>query len=749
MTIQSSKSKESSASPLTSMPLKTFLATGAVVVSLILAAGYWIWTGYGEQIMNNHKQALLLISRALASSMESSLQEFHSTLDYLYTIEEDAGSFEGAQDLYRQYLISHEGFEKDILFMSDGEEESVLGTVLISSQQVSLLDDNDSIWLASDQTGGHLYLFRRELSDTEALCLAIDADRCYEKWLAGVRIGSSGYIMVKNSNGIILMHPEDSQWGIHVIDGRKELYADVDLSSLEEMVNVQNEGNDGILEYDSYWWMEEPLVKVHKISGYAPVHLGNDFWIISSVVDYDDYSAPIVNGFFRTSLLFLGSLTAIVAMLIFLGTLLTERQRSRQEIATLRALNERLETIHRLEDRIGHQQRLQIIGTMTGGIAHEFNNLLTPIMGYAELLMMELPDDSDAYDNALEIYDASEKAREVIRQLSALSRRNVETVFRKKEALQLLVRSCKMMQSVCPADIRLEESYDLPSDVSILCNPTQINQVLLNLCLNAIQAIHAREHEARLSKGKATPVDGLIRVSARVISRHRLSRHPQMKDVEVPEEWSRYVEIRMEDNGCGMTSETLRQIFTPFFTTKKTGEGTGLGLTLAEQIIVSHRGFIFAESTPLEGSTFYVCLPVMTSSAQDQSLEMFPASSQTVRIVIADDNAKILAMLQKSFQKLSLDVEICRTRSKLQKVLDAASTDVLLIDESLRDCNGIDFCMSIQGLYPRLIKIALADYPTHTLLEAKQRGIIDGYLLKPFSDTDAIAEIRRCSKNSV
>ena len=109
------------------------------------------------------------------------------------------------------------------------------------------------------------------------------------------------------------------------------------------------------------------------------------------------------------------------------------------------------------------------MGTLTGGIAHEFNNFLTPIMGYAELLMMELPEDSEEYDNVIEIYEASEKAKDVVRQISTLSRKNVETVYKEVPAAQMLRRAVKMADSVCPSGIQMESRIEL-SDQSILGN---------------------------------------------------------------------------------------------------------------------------------------------------------------------------------------------------------------------------------------------------------------------------------------
>lgn len=711
----------------------------------VLTVGYIIWNRYKNQIMDNQKEQLLLTSRTLADNMEMALDEYIQDLAFLCVHREQADEGDDVQAFFREYLEAKGGLETDILEVSsDGSVRSTLGTGAVLTQHVTDINDSLSVWLANDAEDRHLFVFLQSYPGKDGLGLAIDADRCYEEWISGVQIGTSGYIMVKNSSGIILMHPQASQWGIHVISGRKERFPDLDLTSLENMVEEQNRGEEGISDYYSYWWLEEPLVRVHKISGYAPVRLGRDFWVISSVVDYEDFSLPIERGFYRVALLFTFSLLIAVILLLMVSRLLADRRRSQQEIATLRALNERLETVHRGEERIGHQQRLQVIGTMTGGIAHEFNNLLTPIMGYSELLMAELPEDSDAYENAQEIYDASEKAKEVVRQLSTMSRKNVETVFKKQEVLPLLRRSCKMMQSICPSDIVLEDDFVLDEHASILCSSTQISQVLLNLCVNAVYAIRTKDHAA-VPEGSApaSGSSGRIVLQARVTSREALEKLPQMQYLDVPGDWNSYLQIRMTDNGCGMNSEVLKQIFTPFYTTKKAGEGTGLGLALVEQIVLSHRGYIFAESTPGVGSVFTIYFPLMDTRETDETLAITPAAAK--RILIADDNAKILDMLSRGFSKLDLDAAVCRTHEELKALLEDYKADVLLIDESLEDGSGIDLCMSIQGRYPSLLKIVMADYPTDSLLEARQRNIIDGYLLKPVSCADALEEIRRCS----
>ena len=211
--------------------------------------------------------------------------------------------------------------------------------------------------------------------------------------------------------------------------------------------------------------------------------------------------------------------------------------------------------------------------------------------------------------------------------------------------------------------------------------------------------------------------------------------------------WKKYIHIQVKDNGCGMDKETLRQIFDPFFTTKKGGEGTGLGLALAEQIITSHKGYIYAESKKGEGSTFHIYLPVLDTEHMPQIVQNIPRKDY--RIVVADDNAKVLQLLKKNFEKIGIQIQTCMKREELQKCLEQQEADVLVVDETMEDCSGVDFCMSLAGRYPDMLKLIIIDGVSREVAEARQKGIIDGYVEKPVSDTAILEAIRNCASQPV
>ena len=703
---------------------KTLIAAIPLFLIVILVfAGFGVWKKYRDTLMQNQEEQMLLTTRILSENMAMSAEEYEESLSFLAKTAENRPQDE-AKQLYREFIDTQTSFITN-LYLEDEQgklSESVKDVQIVSSQLLTQSSAKNSIYMEKDTSGKIYNVYKRVLKDGRKICLMIDAEKYYQKLISGIHIGTNGYIVVKDAEGTIIMHPKKEQWGIPVIAGRKKMYPDLDYSSLEKMIEDQKKRKEGISHYYSYWWTNEERPRVQKISAYSPVQIGDSFWVVSAVIDYDDLYEPIAEGFLKMVCIFVGILLAAGIAVVLFGKVMRDMRRAVREINDLKELNEQLEKMHRSEQSIAHQQRLQIMGTMTGGIAHEFNNFLTPIMGYAELLMMELPEGSEEQDSAKEIYEASEKAKDVVRQISSLSRKNVETVYKNISIKKFMTRAERMMESVCTPLIHMESEFRV-DDEMILGNATQLNQVLLNVCVNAVHAIGKNQ--------------GNIKISCHSEEKEKLAQGVIEKLSDV---WKKYIHIQVKDNGCGMDKETLRQIFDPFFTTKKGGEGTGLGLALAEQIITSHKGYIYAESKKGEGSTFHIYLPVLDTEHMPQIVQNIPRKDS--RIVVADDNAKVLQLLKKNFEKIGIQIQTCMKREELQKCLEQQEADVLVVDETMEDCSGVDFCMSLAGRYPDMLKLIIIDGVSREVAEARQKGIIDGYVEKPVSDTAILEAIR-------
>lgn len=703
---------------------KVVVAWLIAMLLILLGLAYRTWVQYRNVLMDNQKEQLLNTAHILGNYMSVSLNNYQDSIEYL--VESDqAGKLD--LDMAEHYLDNRKDFVADVNWIDKEGSilHSVYGINVTRSFMISAIDTEYEIWQYIDESGKRYLGFDYIKPTGERISLLVDEEKYYEKLISDIQIGTNGYIMIKNSQGKILMHPEKEQWGIDVVEGRKKLYPDLDYSSLETLVQKQMSGSTEIYEYYSYWWGNEDLQKVKKVSAFAPAKIGTDFWIVSLVTDYDDLYMPIVNSFLKILIIFTGIFCVFSILFYMIIKLMLEQRRSASEINYLKELNQILEETHRSEEAVRHQQRLQIMGTMTGGIVHEFNNFLTPILGYAELLQYSFDAGSEEYDYASEIYEAAEKAKDIIRQISSFNRKNVDTVYVCLEVKKLVHRFMKMASSLCPESIELESNI-MTEDKYILGNTTQINQVLLNIFLNAIQSLDMK--------------DGKICISCNCVEK---------KDVlfetvsQGSDAWEEYVSISIKDNGCGIDKKIMDQIFDPFFTTKKLGKGTGLGLALAEQIIMSHKGKIYVESQLGKGSTFYVFLPVINQNVQKETTDK---KEENRVFVIAGDNNKILQLLKNSLKKLEIEVYTCNRKKDIIQYLEKYTIDVLLIDEVIECVSGVEVAMSLRHTCPETLILVMATRITKEIVEAKRNGLIDGYIEKPVSDMVVIETVRNCIK---
>lgn len=697
------------------------------ILVLFLSGMIWltkaIWDEYRQTIINQQEEQMLLITQTVTDNMSSMIESSSDDLSIFCGIydlfEQKSGSLRERFDVMSE-TAGIAVLEKD--FVDNFNLIDASGKVVSQVREQTFVKQllrtkySDEVMLSIyvDEKGYTFLTLSQQLENGNRLELVIDLMRYYDKLISTLQIGSNGYVLAKTSGGTIIMHPAKEQLGIDVIEGRRAMYHDIDLRDLEEMINKQKKGEEGISVYHSYWWTDESLPRVKKIAAYTPLKLLNDFLIISSVIDYDDIYVPIAEGVVKISVMLLIVFLSVLAMMSALYFILKGKARDQEEIAYLKELNSTLEEMRRSEDRIAHQQRLQIIGTMTSGIAHEFNNLLTPIMGYAGMMLEELSKDDENYQDVQEIYDASEKAKEIIQQISALSRKNMETTFKYITAKHLLTRSLKMVRSICPENITVEEELSLGGQ-GFLGNETQMNQMILNLCVNGFHAIGREE--------------GKIRIQADVVSAGLIKgKHPSL----VPEDiFDSFIRIRVSDTGCGMEPEVVNQIFNPFFTTKQAGQGTGLGLTIVDNILVSHRGLIWVDSKEGEGTLFTICLPINQEADMELPKPETIKGISGVSLLILDNNPKVLRLLERGFKKMNLTIDTCSNTKEVLDMLRMKRYDYLMTDYYMSGTSGLSIAMAARGIWPAIRIIMVTSILRKEIIEAKKDKVIDCYIEKP------------------
>lgn len=711
----------------------TVVFLSGIAAAMLIIFSYLVfstWEEYKEAIIDNQKKQMLLTTQSMGENLKAFIEGYQADLNSLYAIEEENFKKTGQRDwkVLEEYVKYHNRFVYDVLLEDkDGKHlKSINGYGVTDTYSITEIDSQTSFRQCKLENGEMYLILRKAIPNDKFISIVINERNYYQSLVSHIRLGTNGYIIIKDSDGIILVHPQETQWGIDVISGRQEMFPGTDLTSLKEMIDKQNKGESGVSEYYSYWWLDPKVPEVKKISAYSPAIIGEGFLVVSAVIDYNDIYIPVATGFFKLGLVFFGIVAVVLGMVFYIRQLWMQKKEDTEEIAYLWELNKILEEMHQSEETIAHRQRLQVMGTMTGGIAHEFNNLLTPIMGYAQLLMSDLAEDSEHYDNALEIYEASAKAKEIIQQISSLSRKNMETAFKDINAAKVLHRAIKMVNSVCPSNVCIKDEIFF-TDESFLGNETQMNQVILNICVNAIHAVGHQE--------------GSITIEGRKVESEELKKY---KVTSVSEEWKYYLQIDIRDDGEGMSEEVLEQIFDPFFTTKKNGSGTGLGLSLVEQIIHSHKGYIFAESSRGKGSVFHIFLPANEQKEQEGHKLGSGDDTSVLRIMIVDDNPKILRLLERNFNKQNVILLPCMDFEEARRVLKEQEADAIVTDQYVSGKSGADFCMSLKGQYPEIIYIIMADRVTKEIVEAKRRRIIDDYIDKPVSDTAILKVVKNC-----
>ena len=273
----------------------------------------------------------------------------------------------------------------------------------------------------------------------------------------------------------------------------------------------------------------------------------------------------------------------IGSLLMLSAHMLRRTTRIQREAEVLRKKNLAMEELNRQTQKLAHHQRLEIIGTLTSSIAHEFNNLLTPIMGNSMMALERLPSDEDElYDELLEIYTASCRAKEIISRLSDLSRKNTETCFRQVAPDELIRKMVRTAEPARAENVSVNMNLNC-WDQRLTANEIQLSQMVLNLILNGF---HAME-----------PDGGVLTISTSFDETH--------------------IHICVADTGCGIPKEIQSKIFEPFFTTKETGKGTGLGLAIVAQMVEDHQGKIQVDSKEGSGTTFTVSLPRLHISREE------------------------------------------------------------------------------------------------------------------------------------
>lgn len=367
----------------------------------------------------------------------------------------------------------------------------------------------------------------------------------------------------------------------------------------------------------------------------------------------------------------------------------------------------------RMELQLRQAQKFQALGTLAGGIAHDFNNILSIVMGFTQLIADATPKGSLPHDYGHEIIKAVNRAADLVRQILTFCR------SRERNPVPIMIEplakeAVKMLRASLPSSIEIRTTIKVPG--WILADPTQIFQILLNLASNGAHAMKDRGGVLEIVV-QETDTDPAVGSPG----------HPSLAP-------GRYVRIEVGDTGTGMAPEILERIFDPYFTTKEPGEGTGLGLSVVQGIVRSHRGEVLVESVPGQGSRFFVYIPrAEPPSGHGSDLEPAPAEGGTEKILFVDDEPGIVNMVRRLLSHLGYSpVTTTSSRDALSRIQkDPFAFDLVITDMTMPEMTGEELAVEILKIRPGMpIILCTGHHATMTAQRAREKGI-RALLLKP------------------
>ena len=378
----------------------------------------------------------------------------------------------------------------------------------------------------------------------------------------------------------------------------------------------------------------------------------------------------------------------------------------------------------RLEAQLHQAQKMESVGRLAGGVAHDFNNKLTIILGQAQLILLDLEKNHPHYANIESIRLAAEQSASLTRQLLAFARKEIITP--KVLDLSITVQGMvKMLQHLIGEDVKLAY-HPMPNLWPVKMDEAQIDQILANLCVNARDAI----------KNVGTIC---IKIDNHVVDTDFCARHKEL----VPGDYLRLV---VNDDGCGMDKETQKQIFEPFFTTKGIGEGTGLGLATVYGIVKQNNGFIDVISEPGVGTTFLIYLPRYVGDSHltqtKGAIGALPRGREVILLV--EDEPEILKMVSAILKGLGYTVLATHSPAEAMHIASeyADNIDLLLTDVVMPEMNGHDLVSYLLISNPQLKHLFMSGYTSDII--ARHNVLDDGihFICKPFQMSDLAFKLR-------
>uniref|UniRef100_UPI0026E95504 PocR ligand-binding domain-containing protein n=1 Tax=Malonomonas rubra TaxID=57040 RepID=UPI0026E95504 len=397
-------------------------------------------------------------------------------------------------------------------------------------------------------------------------------------------------------------------------------------------------------------------------------------------------------------------------------------QQARFITALKQAEAEKLE----LSEQLRQSQKMEAIGTLAGGVAHDFNNILSAILGYTQLALRNQSGDGKTRSYLKNVISAAERARELVKQILMFSRKGE----RRHELIRLdtvVLEAIRLLQKTIPATVRIQVDVDAATGY-VQADSTQIHQVVLNLCTNSYHSLPEQGGEISVSLNPC------------VVDAVTAAHYPNLRQ-------GHYGQLTVADNGTGIPPEIMPRIFDPFFTTKQQGQGTGMGLAVTHGIVQSHDGAIDVESDVGQGTTFKVFFPLCDKQPKDQQAKDSSPTSErgSEHILLVDDEEMLVNLGKEALELLGYQVTATTSASEALRLFEAdpASYDLFITDQTMPEMSGDVLAKQAMLIRADLPVIICTGHSAVLNTKKAQEIGVKALLMKPLDYGELNREIRK------
>lgn len=667
---------------------------------VIIYCGIWSYGEYRKELIEKEQEQLLTMAETVGTSLVNFVEQEIDNLElYFSSLEMQAqtGDIGDIRWAVEKFFESGDGMY-DGVACYDPEGKSVFQDGTMNYGYNGVAEEEHATICGKRLAGDHYEMFLskkfRWKEKQYTVLYAMNLDAIYERIVKPVKIGEGGYSVVKDSDLSIIMHHAPGQIGMDAVYDRRKRYPQLDLTDLFRWIHTQQVRPKGVDVIRSYIWDDPELTPEKRIVAYTSIELPGETWIVNSTLPFKELNGPLNRMLLR--LMGIGGLLFVGAV-VFVYTMTRSLMRSegqKKEIAYLRQINDGMELLCHKEEEIQHYQRVQSIGQMSSHIAHEFNNYLTPVMLYGEMLEQDDTLSDENRELVKGILSAAGQAADLSRKLLDFSRQESGAVLEIMNLTEEVQGAVRMIRQLTPRNVRLFARLEEDA-IYVRGKRGMAEHILMNLCNNAYHAMEG--------------TDGKL-------------------DICFYRE-GKWAVLSVSDTGCGISPETINRIFEPFYTTKRSGKGTGLGLSVIRNLMVAAGGHICVDSEPGKGATFRLYFP---EPEPQRKTEEKRAGVRGARVIVVDDDPEVLKALEKMLKRQNRKAE-CFSHpavvlSKLQNHRDCC--DVILTDYSMPSMNGLEFAAVVRRLNPEIRLVLMSGNEDAQFEWYLKNRFIDAFILK-------------------